>query len=137
MPEADYELIETEPGSTPLADPMADALLATGNAIARIAKIPEALHDMWIHEMRMISLAAAAHGDYDSALKGYEKMGEAHGYLGKAAQQHVHFHGGDPALVREAPTSDLEKRLADIRASNHTPVDGDPTQAIGLEELLA
>lgn len=96
-------------------------LAITQSVIGRLALLPQAVKEHWEAELRSISLAAAAAGDFASAVDGYRELGKSYGKTNEGPQsQHVHFH--DAEVVREQPTEALEARLAHLREKRTTPI---------------
>jgi hypothetical protein len=94
----------------------------TSQVLAVMASAPKFAIDLWSDELRAISLAAAAAGDFKSAIDGYRDLGKSAGLLTEKPQQHLHLYNAqDPALVREAPTESLEQRLAQLRKAAEVP----------------
>lgn len=94
-----------------------DPLTTTRRVIGELAVIVDCTMDTWRQELRAIALAAAAHGDFKSAVEGYKDIGKNLGALVDnpvaPPAQHLHIH---EAELREASTADLETKLAGIRA---------------------
>lgn len=88
----------------------------TSQVLSVMALAPKFAMESWSDELRAISLAAAAAGDFKSAIDGYRDLGKSAGLLTEKPAQHLHLYSPqDPALVREAPTESLEQRLAQLR----------------------
>lgn len=124
----------------PVAKPTIDPLSITRNIIAELASMADITMDTWKQEVRQIALASAAHGDFKSALKGYEDLGKHLGTLTDApAAQHLHLHSQE--AIRESSTEDLQHRLAQIKASQAqlaTSSQSEPAcDDTDLEDLLA
>jgi hypothetical protein len=97
-----------------LATEPQDPVTITRMILFELAAIADCTLDTWRKELRQISLAAAAHGDFKSAVEGFRDIGKHLGALAeKPAEQHLHLH--DAASVKEATTSELEAKLAALR----------------------
>jgi hypothetical protein len=116
-----------------------DPLGITRAIIAELAGMADITMDTWKAEVRQVALAAAAHGDFKSALKGYEDLGKHLGTLTDApAAQHLHLHSQE--AIRESSTEDLQQRLAQIKASQaelNKPQSDAPSVDDEIEDLLA
>jgi len=121
----------------------ASPFAVTQRVVGYLALIPTAVEDAWADELRAVSLAAAAAGDFQASIKGYEHLGKANGRLtDNPTAQHVHFH--DAEVVKEQSTGDLEARLAHLRKPAPEPTTEpttepiiEPTTEPTTDELLA
>ncbi len=112
-----------------LTDPDIGPLAVTQAVLAHLAVIPDAVEANWENELRQISLAAAASGDFKSAVDGYKELGRAFGKTAEnAPAQHVHFHEAE--VVREATNEDLEARLAFLRRKRAEAIAPAPELAV-------
>jgi len=113
------------------------ALSVTQDVLKTLAMAPRFSVELWQDELRAISLAAAAAGDFGAAISGYKDLGKAAGLLTEKPAQHLHLYGADAAVVKEAPTASLEHRLAELRKQAAQPAPAAQTEEALIDELCA
>jgi hypothetical protein len=125
-----------------------DPIGLTRMVIAELTTVAGITLDTWAGEVRQIALASAAHGDFKSALTGYEQLGKHLGALKDQAtgptEQHLHLHNLTAEELRGASTEALQARLDAIKrqqGAKATTQDELPLPELNtandLEELLA
>lgn len=91
----------------------ADPVMASRAVIAELVGLADVTLDTWRAELRQISLAAAAHGDFKSSVDGYKEIGKSLGAVSEAPAQHLHLHGDE---LKEASVEQIQARLTAVRS---------------------
>lgn len=103
-----------------------DPISVTRTALSVMAQEPGAIREQWAAELRLISLAAAAHGDFKASVDGMAHVGKSLGALSERTEQHNHLHIEN---LRDATDEQLAAKLDELkrqRTAAPEDVDNDP-----------